>query len=635
MPVAVNTRQRQGLDGERQSALRRQRQGLGEGCANRSRVRNRNDGDRLLSAFAYATMRVFDTLDGARDAASEVGKTLAVRRTMGCRRLPQRAMPSFVVTLAFPIAEVLFGEVVFVQVLRVNPLLARPALRLTRRAQCLRCLFCAFQCAANPKIGTLRQSRRKVFYLCSYGIEVGRHIAAARKSILPCRDGSVANPKPFYACVFLVVFFRHARGRVFGFKIVASSLAREAIMDFLMPAPSLSHVLSRVRPSATIAASTRAGELRREGHDIVSLSAGEPDFDTPDFIVAAATKALSEGKTRYAPAGGIPELREAIARKLKRENATDLPPRCIAVTCGAKQAIYNALVASLNPGDEVIVPAPYWVSYPDMVTLAGGSPVIVETKEEEGFLLTPESLQNALSENTRWLILNSPSNPTGAVYSRRALQDLGEVIVRHRRVGVVSDEIYEHLVYGGVPFVSFAEACPYLLERTLLVNGVSKAFAMTGWRIGYAAGAENLIKGMNVIQSQSASSATTFCQWAATAALDSDMAFFAPMLQAFRERRDFVVQALNAVPGLSCAVPQGAFYVFPSCADLIGRKTEQGKRIEDDQALCLYALEQAGVAMVHGAAFGASPYLRCSYACSMEQLEEATVRLTKAFAALS
>ena len=414
-----------------------------------------------------------------------------------------------------------------------------------------------------------------------------------------------------------------------------------------MPLPmtsSLSQVLSRVRPSATIAASTRAGELRREGHDIVSLSAGEPDFDTPDFIVAAAMKALGEGKTRYAPAGGIPELREAIARKLKRDNATDLPPSCVAVTCGAKQAIYNALVASLNPGDEVIVPAPYWVSYPDMATLAGGTPVIVETKEEDGFLLTPEALEEALSANTRWLVLNSPSNPTGAVYGKEALQALGEVIARHKRAGVISDEIYEHLVYsnaggaGGaddVSFVSFVEACPQLLERTLVVNGVSKAFAMTGWRIGYAAGEATLIKGMNVLQSQSASSATTFCQWAAVAALDSDMAFFAPMLKAFRERRDFIAQALNAVPGLSCAVPQGAFYVFPSCAELVGLKTEQGKRIEDDQALCLYALEQAGVAMVHGAAFGASPYLRCSYACKMEQLEEATTRLTKAFAMLS
>ena len=410
-----------------------------------------------------------------------------------------------------------------------------------------------------------------------------------------------------------------------------------------MSSSSLSQVLSRVRPSATIAASTRAGELRREGRDIVSLSAGEPDFDTPDFIVEAAIKALSEGKTRYAPSGGIPELREAIARKLKRENATDLPPSRIAVTCGAKQAIYNALVASLNPDDEVIVPAPYWVSYPDMVTLGGGVPVIVETKEEDGFLLTPEALEKALSEKSRWLILNSPSNPTGGLYSKKALQALGEVIARHKRVGVISDEIYEHLVYsdasdngsGDAPFVSFAEACPQLLERTLIVNGVSKAFAMTGWRIGYAAGEEKLIKAMNVLQSQSASSATTFCQWAAVAALDSDMAFFAPMLKAFRQRRDFITQALNAIPGLSCAVPQGAFYVFPSCADLIGRKTEQGASIENDQALCLYALEQAGVAMVHGAAFGASPYLRCSYACSMEQLEDASSRLTKAFATLS
>ena len=278
-----------------------------------------------------------------------------------------------------------------------------------------------------------------------------------------------------------------------------------------------------------------------------------------------------------------------------------------------------------------------------MVTLGGGVPVIVETKEEDGFLLTPEALESALSEKSRWLILNSPSNPTGGLYSKKALQALGEVIARHKRVGVISDEIYEHLVYSDgsgngsddAPFVSFAEACPQLLERTLIVNGVSKAFAMTGWRIGYAAGEEKLIKAMNVLQSQSASSATTFCQWAAVAALDSDMAFFAPMLKAFRQRRDFISQALNAIPGLSCTVPQGAFYVFPSCADLIGRKTEQGAPIENDQALCLYALEQAGVAMVHGAAFGASPYLRCSYACSMEQLEDATSRLTKAFAALS
>ena len=397
----------------------------------------------------------------------------------------------------------------------------------------------------------------------------------------------------------------------------------------------LSELLSRVRPSATIAASARAAELRRQGHDIISLSAGEPDFDTPDFIIDAANKALREGKTRYTAASGVPELREAVVRKLQRDNAITLEPKNIAITCGAKQALYNALVASLNPGDEVIIPAPYWVSYPDMVTLAGGVPIIVDTSEEANFLLSEESLERALTESSRWIILNSPSNPTGAVYSREALQGIGGIVEKHSRVGVMSDEIYEHLIYSEQPFAGFAQACPQLLERTLIINGLSKAFAMTGWRIGYAAGEERLIKGMTVVQSQSASSATTFCQWAAISALDSDMSFFKPMHKAFDERRRFITEALNDIEGLSCSLPEGAFYVFPSCLELLGRKSEDGKLINNDEDLALYALEKAAVAMVHGGAFGAAHHLRCSYACSLENLEQATERLKIAFANLS
>ena len=397
----------------------------------------------------------------------------------------------------------------------------------------------------------------------------------------------------------------------------------------------LSELLSRVRPSATIAASARAAELRRQGQDIISLSAGEPDFDTPDFIIEAANKALREGKTRYTASSGLPELREAVARKLQRDNALNLEPKNIAITCGAKQALYNALVASLNPGDEVIIPAPYWVSYPDMVTLAGGVPVIIETNEETNFLLSEESLERAVTERSRWIILNSPSNPTGAVYNREALQRIGSIVEKHSKLGVMSDEIYEHLIYDEQPFTCFAQACPQLLERTLIINGLSKAFAMTGWRIGYAAGDERLIKGMTVVQSQSASSATTFCQWAAITALDSDMSFFEPMLKAFDERRRFITEALNDIEGLSCSLPEGAFYVFPSCRELLGRKSEDGKLINNDEDLSLYALEKASVAMVHGGAFGGQHHLRCSYACSLENLQLATERLKTAFANLS
>lgn len=396
----------------------------------------------------------------------------------------------------------------------------------------------------------------------------------------------------------------------------------------------LSEILSRVRPSATIAASTRAGELRAAGSDIVSLSAGEPDFDTPRFIIDAANEALLAGKTRYAPAGGIPELRDAVVRKFRRDNKISYERGNVAITCGAKQAIYNGLVASLNQGDEVIIPSPYWVSYPDMVTLAGGVPIIVDTSEDTGFLLSASALEGALSPRTRWLILNSPSNPSGSLYEHETLKELGELIAKHPKAGVISDEIYEHLVYGERSFTSFVQACPHLLERTLIVNGVSKTFAMTGWRIGYAAGESGLIKGMTVVQSQSASSATTFCQWAAVAALDSDMSFFEPMRRAFDERRRFITTALNDIDGLSCALPEGAFYAFPSCADLIGRKKEDGKVIANDEDLTLYALESAGVAMVHGEAFGSPNHLRCSYACSLDNLREATARLKSAFGAL-
>jgi aspartate aminotransferase len=392
--------------------------------------------------------------------------------------------------------------------------------------------------------------------------------------------------------------------------------------------------LQRIKPSPTIAVTAKAAELKAAGRDVIGLGAGEPDFDTPEHIKEAARKAMAEGKTKYAPVPGIPALREAICGKLKRENGLVYRPDQITVGCGGKQTIYNALMATLDPGDEVIIPAPYWVSYPDMTLLAEGEPVIVDCPAEDGFKLTPAALEAAITPRTKWLILNSPSNPTGAGYTAGDLEALAQVLLRHDQVWVMTDDIYEHIVYDDFEFTTIAQVAPRLYQRTLTLNGLSKAYCMTGWRIGYAAGAIELIKAMNKIQSQSTTSTSTISQWAGVAALDGPQDFIAEHNRVFKERRDLVVAMLNQANGLACPTPEGAFYVYPSCAGTLGRKTPDGTAIETDEDFVTYLLEAEGVAAVHGAAFGLSPHFRISYATSTEALEEACRRIQRACAAL-
>ena len=392
--------------------------------------------------------------------------------------------------------------------------------------------------------------------------------------------------------------------------------------------------LSRIKPSPTIAVTTKAQELRAAGRDVIGLGAGEPDFDTPDHIKQAAIEALRAGQTKYAPVAGIPALREAIVAKLKRDNGLDYRVDQITVGCGGKQTIYNALMASLNPGDEVIIPAPYWVSYPDITLLAEGTPVVVDCPEKSGFKLTPDQLAAAITPRTKWLILNSPSNPTGAAYSRDELAALAAVLMRHDHVWVMTDDIYEKIVYDDFTFHTIAAVEPALSERTLTLNGVSKAYAMTGWRVGYAAGDAALIKAMNKVQSQATTSTSTISQHAAVAALNGPHDFIAEHNKAFKARRDLVVSMLNQASGLTCTRPVGAFYVYPSCAGTIGKRTPQGRTIDDDEAFVTYLLEGEGVACVHGAAFGLSPHFRISYATSTDVLEEACRRIQRACAAL-
>ncbi len=393
--------------------------------------------------------------------------------------------------------------------------------------------------------------------------------------------------------------------------------------------------LSRIKPSPTIAVSTKAQELKREGRDVIGLGAGEPDFDTPQHIKDAAAQAAAEGKTKYAPAAGIPELREAVCAKLKRDNALDYAPNQISVGCGGKQTIFNALLATLNPGDEVIVPAPYWVSYTDITLLAEGTPVIVECGVGAGFKLQPEQLEAAITPRTKWLMLNSPSNPTGAGYTADDLKGLAAVLARHPHVWVMTDDMYEFIVYDGFKFATIAAVAPDLFERTLTLNGLSKAYCMTGWRVGYAAGPIELIKAMNMLQSQSTTSTSTLSQWAAVAALNGDHGFIAEHNKAFKDRRDVVVSMLNQTEGLSCNTPEGAFYVYPLCEGVIGRTAPDGRKIQTDEDFVTYLLDSEGVAAVHGAAFGLSPYFRISYATSMDLLREACTRIQRACAALS
>ncbi|MEB8389010.1 pyridoxal phosphate-dependent aminotransferase [Rhodobacteraceae bacterium KMM 6894] len=385
--------------------------------------------------------------------------------------------------------------------------------------------------------------------------------------------------------------------------------------------------LSRIQPAATIAITQTAREMRAKGRDVISLSIGEPDFDTPDHIKIASAEAVQRGETKYSPVPGIPELRAAIVDKFKRENGLDYPPEQTIVSTGGKQVIANAVLATVDPGDEVIIPAPYWVSYTDIVELAGATPVCPTTTPEDGFILTPAALEAAITPHTRWLFLNSPSNPTGAVYSADDLRALAEVLERHPHVWVLSDDMYEHLIYGNVPFATMASAAPEMKERTLTMNGVSKAYAMTGWRIGYAAGPKPLIDAMALMQSQTTSGTSRVSQWAAHAALTGPQDALVTQRAAYQARRDLVVARLRAIPGLECPTPPGAFYVFPSCAAFIGRTTAGGRTITDDEAFCMALLEEGGVATVQGKAFGQSPFFRVSYAASEAELMAAMDRI--------
>jgi aspartate aminotransferase len=395
-----------------------------------------------------------------------------------------------------------------------------------------------------------------------------------------------------------------------------------------------SEALRRVKPSPTLAVAAKARELKRQGRDVISLGAGEPDFDTPENVKEAAIAAVRRGETKYTDVDGIPELKAAVCEKFRRENGLLYKPSQINVSPGGKAVIYNALVASLSPGDEAIVPAPYWVSYPDMVLLAGGAPVEVLAGPEQGFKLRPEQLERAITPRTRWLILNSPSNPTGAAYTPEEFRALGEVLRRRPRVWVMTDDMYEHLVYGDFRFVSFAEACPDLYDRTLTVNGVSKAYAMTGWRIGYAGGPEPLIKAMQKVEGQSTSNPCSIAQWAAVEALTGPQGFIRERAKVFEGRRDLVVSMLNQANGIECPTPEGAFYVYPSIRKLIGKRAPSGAAIDTDEAFAAELLQAEGVAVVHGAAFGASPHFRISYATSTETLEEACRRIQRFCASL-
>jgi aspartate aminotransferase len=400
------------------------------------------------------------------------------------------------------------------------------------------------------------------------------------------------------------------------------------------PMAFLSDTLSRVKPSPTIAVSNLAAELKAQGKDVIGLGAGEPDFDTPQNIKDAAKAAIDAGRTKYTAVDGIAELKQAICKKFERENGLSYKPSQVSVGTGGKQILYNALMATLNPGDEVIIPAPYWVSYPDMVLLAGGTPVIATATIETNFKLTPEALEAAITPKTKWFIFNSPSNPTGAGYTRAELKALTDVLLRHPHVWIMSDDMYEHLVFDGFEFCTPAEVEPALYERTLTCNGVSKAYAMTGWRIGYAAGPENLIGAMRKIQSQSTSNPSSVSQWAAVEALNGPQDFLADNVALFLRRRNLVVEMLNAAEGITCPTPDGAFYVYPSIAGCIGKTSPAGKKIETDEDFATALLEEEGVAVVFGGAFGLSPNFRVSYATSDDNLREACSRIQRFCASL-
>jgi aspartate aminotransferase len=398
--------------------------------------------------------------------------------------------------------------------------------------------------------------------------------------------------------------------------------------------PFLADSLARVKPSATIAVTNKARELKAAGRDVIGLGAGEPDFDTPENIKDAAIRAIRDGRTKYTAVDGIPELKAAVARKFERENGLTYGPREITVGTGGKQVLYNALMATLNTGDEVVIPAPYWVSYPDMVLLAGGTPTFVDASLQSGFKVTAEALEAAITPRTKWFIFNSPSNPSGAAYTQAEIRSIADVLLRHPQVWIMTDDMYEHLVYDEFSFVTIAALEPALKDRTLTVNGVSKAYCMTGWRIGYAGGPSQLIAAMANVQSQSTSNPCSISQWAAVEALDGPQDFIARNNKVFKERRDLVVSMLNQARGLACPTPEGAFYVYPSCAGTIGRRTPSGKVIETDEDFVTALLEDEGVAVVQGSAFGLGPNFRISYATSTSDLEEACQRIQRFCAGL-
>ena len=391
----------------------------------------------------------------------------------------------------------------------------------------------------------------------------------------------------------------------------------------------IAHALERIKPSPTMAITSKAREMKAAGFDVIGLGAGEPDFDTPDNVKQAAIAAIERGETKYTAVDGIPELKRAIASKFERENDLTYKPAEITVGSGGKQVLYNALLATLNPGDEVIVPSPYWVSYPDIVLLAGATPVVVETKLEDGFKLSPKALAASITPRTKWFIFNSPSNPTGAAYTREEIKALTDVLLKHENVWVLSDDIYEHLVYDGFAFSTPAQVEPKLKGRTLTMNGVSKAYSMTGWRIGYAGGPEPLIRAIATLQSQSTSNPCSISQWASVEALEGPQDFLKRWVASFQDRRDLIVSMLNQAKGISCPTPEGAFYVYPSCAGVIGRTSRDGKKIETDEDFATALLQEEGVAVVHGAAFGLSPFFRISYATGIEALEEACRRIQR------
>jgi aspartate aminotransferase len=396
----------------------------------------------------------------------------------------------------------------------------------------------------------------------------------------------------------------------------------------------VSRTLERVKPSPTMAITSKAREMKAAGFNVIGLGAGEPDFDTPDNVKQAAIEAIQRGETKYTAVDGIPELKQAISEKFARENGLDYKPAEVTVGSGGKHVLYNALLATLDPGDEVVIPSPYWVSYPDIVLLAGAEPVIVDTKLEDGFKLTPGALEKAITPRTKWFIFNSPSNPTGAAYTRDEIKALTDVLLRHERVWVLSDDIYEHLLYDGFQFSTPAQVEPRLKDRALTLNGVSKAYSMTGWRIGYAGAPADLIKAIGKLQSQSTSNPCSISQWAAVEALRGPQDFLKDWVKSFQERRDVVVSMLNQANGISCPTPEGAFYVYPSCAGCIGKKTPKGNVIADDEAFATLLLREEGVAVVHGAAFGLSPFFRISYATGNKALEEACHRIQRFCASL-